>query len=65
MVKSTPLFDAWDERKYVSGQTPSPVELLVLESLCYLGHGWTFDDLQESTAISEETHQLFFHIFVI
>jgi hypothetical protein len=66
MVKASPLFDAWDETKYVSGQKPSPVELLVvLGSMRYLGRGWTFDDLEESTAISEETHQHFFHIFVI
>jgi hypothetical protein len=28
MLKVSPLFDAWDETKYVSGQKPSPVELV-------------------------------------
>jgi hypothetical protein len=32
-------------------------------AFCYLGRGWTFDDLGESTAISAETHQ-FFHQFI-
>ena len=30
----------------------SPIELLVLGALRYLGRGWTFDDLEESTAVS-------------
>ena len=30
----------------------------------YLGRGWTFDDLEESTAISAETHRIFFHQFI-
>ena len=39
----------------------SPLELLVLGALRYLGRGWTFDDLEESTAISAEVHRAFFH----
>jgi hypothetical protein len=30
----------------------SPIELLVLGSLHYLGCGWTFDNIEEQTAIS-------------
>ena len=30
----------------------------------YLGRGWTFDDLEESTGIDEETHRQFFHCFI-
>ena len=41
-----------------------PIELLVLGSLHYLGCGWTFDDLEEQTAISRECHRQFFHIFL-
>ena len=41
-----------------------PIELLLLGSLRYLGRGWTFDDLEECTGISEETHRVFFHAFV-
>jgi hypothetical protein len=42
----------------------SPIELLVLGTLRYLGRGWTFDDLEEATAIGEETHRQFFHKFL-
>lgn len=42
----------------------SPIELLLLGSLRYLGRGFTFDDCEESTAISEEVHRVFFHQFI-
>ena len=32
------------------------MELLVLGTLFYLGHGWTFDDCEESTAIDKDVH---------
>jgi hypothetical protein len=38
----------------------SLVELLILGLLCYLGHGLTFDDCEESTAIDQEVHRVFF-----
>ena len=41
-----------------------PLELLVLGSLRYLGRGWTFDDLEEATGISEESHRVFFRRFI-
>ena len=41
-----------------------PVELLLLGTLRYLGRGFTFDDLEESTAISREVHRKFFHSFI-
>ena len=34
-------------------------------SLRYLGRGWTFDDCEESTAISEEVHRTFSHQFIL
>jgi hypothetical protein len=37
---------------------------LLLVSLRYLGRGLTFDDLEEYTAIHEETHRQFFHKFI-
>mmetsp|Transcript_18952 Transcript_18952/g.32615 ORF Transcript_18952/g.32615 Transcript_18952/m.32615 type:complete len:198 (-) Transcript_18952:120-713(-) len=43
-----------------TGKNSSPIELLVLGSLRYLGRGWTFDDLEESTAISKDVHRCFF-----
>jgi hypothetical protein len=40
------------------------VELLVLGTLFYLGHGWTFDDCEESTAIDKDVHLHFFNVFI-
>jgi hypothetical protein len=42
----------------------SLIELLVLGLLRYIGRGWTFDDIKEQTAISNEVHRLFFHTFI-
>ena len=36
----------------------------LLGSLRCLGRGWTFDDLEEQTAISQEVHRCFFHVFI-
>ena len=47
-----------------AGANASPLELLILGLLCYLGHGYTFDNLEECTAISEEVHRVFFHQFI-
>ena len=30
----------------------------------YMGRGWTFDDIEEATYISEEVHRVFFHEFI-
>ena len=46
------------------GKVGAPLELLILGALRYLGRGWTFDDLEESTAISAEVHRVFLHHFV-
>jgi hypothetical protein len=47
-----------------TGIPSSPIELLILGSLRYLGRGWYFDDIEEATAISEEVHRCFFHVFI-
>lgn len=47
-----------------TGKVGVPLELLILGALRYLGRGWTFDDLEESTAISAERHRTFLHEFV-
>jgi hypothetical protein len=47
-----------------TGIPSSPIELMILGSLRYLGRGWTFDDIEEATAVSEEVHRVFFHVFV-
>jgi hypothetical protein len=51
-------------RQDATGRPSSPIELLVLASLRYLGRGLTFDDLEEQTAISEEVIRVFFHQFI-
>ena len=40
-----------------------PLKLLLLSALRYLGRGWTFDDLEEATAINNETMRQFFTNF--
>jgi hypothetical protein len=50
--------------KDAKGKPSSPLELLILGAFRYLGRGLTFDDLEESTAISEEVHRKFFHKFI-
>ncbi|KAL3758310.1 hypothetical protein ACHAWU_004275 [Discostella pseudostelligera] len=47
-----------------AGKKASPLELLILGALRYIGRGWTFDDLEEATAIGEDTHRRFFHQFI-
>jgi hypothetical protein len=63
LIKENDLFDRWS-RTDAAYRPSSPLQLLVLGALRYIGRGWTFDDLEESTAISEETHRQFFHIFI-
>lgn len=60
-VKTNPLFKRWQHRKV---DTPIVFGLLLLGTLRYLGRGWTFDDLEESTAISQYVHRDFFHVFI-
>jgi DDE superfamily endonuclease len=62
------LFDRW--RAEADGYTGrknnkkvSPIELLLLGTLRYLGRGWTFDDIEEGTKVSREVHRCFFHAF--
>jgi DDE superfamily endonuclease len=57
-------FPRWTSSKDATGKPSSPLELLILGALRYLGRGWTFDDCEESTAIGEETHRVFFHEFI-
>ncbi len=64
LVQSNELFDRWCG--YMSNNKKvSPVELLVLGSLHYLGRGWTFDDCEESTAIDKEVHCCFFNVYMV
>ena len=57
-------FSRWHVKKEGYIRRTSPIELLVLGALRYLGRGWTFDDIEEATAISTEVHRCFFHAFI-
>jgi hypothetical protein len=61
--KGNYLFKRWTRCDAI-GIESTPIELLVLGSLRYLGRGWTFDDIEESTAVSREVHRVFFHQFI-
>eukprot|EP00797_Seminavis_robusta_P020115 Sro3065_g343090.1 Plant transposon protein (509) ;mRNA; r:3511-5037 len=56
-------FKRWMSKDAVGLQS-SPLELMILGALRYLGRGLTFDDLEEYTAINEETHRQFLHAFI-
>ena len=60
-IMINPLFKRWHHKRV---DTPVVLGLLLLGALRYLGRGWTFDDLEESTAISLYVHRDFFHIFI-
>lgn len=72
--KSEGLFDRWTKAQgdgcYEKGESNkknkkvSPIELLLLGSLRYLGRGWTFADMKDVTYISRDVHRSFFHQFV-
>ena len=47
------------------GQPGIPLDILILGALRYLGKGWTFDDLFESTGVSEEIHRKFLKNFTV
>ena len=65
-VKESPLFQTWvDNEVSASGKVSSPIELLVLGALRYLGRGWCFDDLEEQTCIGEDTHRRFIHVYLL
>ena len=58
-------FAQWDDgvTRY-RGRRRTPISLLVLTALRYLGRGWTCDDLEESTGVSMETIRLFLLQFI-
>jgi hypothetical protein len=59
------LFERWSDGKVdVLRQPATPIPLLVLCALRYLGRGWTFDDLSENTGISDKIIRVFFHKFI-
>jgi len=62
-ITSVDWFERWCGHKW-NGKKCSQVQLLLLGTLRYLGRGWTFDDLEEQTAISVSVHHKFFHKFI-
>jgi hypothetical protein len=65
MTQESPLFERWQEGNVDAFDRPaSPLPLLILCALRYIGRGWTFDDLSENTGISEEIIRVFFHRFI-
>jgi hypothetical protein len=46
------------------GRELAPIHLMILTSLRYLGRGWTFDDCEEASAVSEDVCRVFFHEFI-
>ena len=65
IIKADDAFCRWHDGNMDSTKKPcSPIGLLLLGSLRYLGRGFTFDDLYEATGISEEVHRRFFHVFI-
>jgi hypothetical protein len=58
------VFKRWLPGRNYWGNKTSPIELLLLGALRYIERGLTFDDLEEYTAISEETHRQFLHSFI-
>mmetsp|Transcript_42182 Transcript_42182/g.89729 ORF Transcript_42182/g.89729 Transcript_42182/m.89729 type:complete len:227 (+) Transcript_42182:266-946(+) len=64
-VKGSDLFKTWSDGACdAAGRRSSPIELLVLGALRYIGRGWCFDDLEEQTCIGEETHRKFMHVYL-
>ena len=47
------------------GQPGIPLDILILGALRYLGRAWTFDDLFESTDVSQEIHRKFLKDFTV
>lgn len=65
-VKESDLFKAWsDTASNCAGVEASPIELLVLGALRYLGRGWCHDDIEEQTCISAEVHRQFLHVYLL
>ena len=62
-IKQHPSFCAY-RRVDCVGYRSTELSLLLLGSLRYLGRAWTFDDVEEATAISRESIRKFFLKFI-
>ena len=59
------LFDRWQTEAGVftgrrNNKRVSPIELLLLGTLRYLGQVWTFDDIKDGTKVSRDVHRCCF-----
>jgi hypothetical protein len=55
-LEESECFSRWKD-----GKKDACIPLLLLCALCYLGRGWTFDDLAENAASSEDVIRVFCH----
>ena len=62
-IRDDARFARWCGEK-INNKMSSPIQLMVLGLLRYLGRGWTFGDIEEQTTISKEVHRIFFHAFI-
>ena len=62
-ISNHPSFQVYMNRDCV-GEGLTDISMLLLGALRYLGRSWTFDDVEEATAISRETNRLFFKKFI-
>ena len=64
-MKESPIFESWhDGKTNCAGKKSSPLELLSLCALRYLGQKCTFDCLEDAPFIGENTHRCFFQAFI-
>ena len=64
-LETAEMFCQWRPNNInADGDNVSTLPLLLLGALRYLGRGWTFDDIEEATAIGKETHRIFFYQFI-
>ncbi len=64
-LKDTEDFRTWKQGSANCHAVPAtPIPLLLLAVLRYLGRAWTLDDLSKSTCTSQESVQRFLHKFL-
>ena len=57
-MRTHELFEQW-ENKDATGMSSTDLRLLILGALRYIGKSFIYDDLEEATTISRETHRFF------
>ena len=57
------LFKRWTRCDCTKAPSSS-IQMLLLGTLRYIGRAHTFDDIEEASAISRETHRQFFNVFL-